>query len=184
MRPGSDLSSHAGGRAGLVAFFVAPLLALAGCGGVSQNTTAQGAAAPTRAQTASAPASSPSSVSATGQAPCDLLSQQDAEAAVGQALAPDPSNDRSASCNYVSSDNLGYGVSVTPGSWDSLKTEAGDAPHVSGIGDEALNHDGLFLFVRKGTRGFALNMRDHSSSPDARLAKARELALKIVARFI
>ncbi|GAC1574482.1 MAG: hypothetical protein NVS3B24_01660 [Candidatus Dormibacteria bacterium] len=173
--------AHTCGRAWLGPLVLAPLVALAGCGAASTGS----AIVTTPAQGSAAASPTPPQVVGSSAAPaaCDLLSQQDAQASVGQTLVPDPSNEKSSSCNYVSTDNLGYGVSVTLGSWDSLMTEAGDAPHVSGVGDDALTHDGIFLYVRKGTRGFVLNMRDHSTSPEARLARAKELALKLLPRF-
>ncbi|MFN2464600.1 MAG: hypothetical protein ABR573_11955 [Candidatus Dormibacteria bacterium] len=172
---------NAGARAWVGPAILVPLVALVGCG----SAPSKAASTQAHARAVGAPVSSPTTTETTtaALAACDLLTLQDAQTAVGQTLVPDPSNDKATSCNYVSTDNLGYGVSVTPGTWDSLLAEAGDAPHVSGIGDEALNHDGQFLYVRKGTRGFVLNVRDHSTAPEQRLATAKVLALKLVARF-
>ena len=118
---------------------------------------------------------------------CDLLTQADAEAAVGQPLPKNTVNLTLGMCDHNSPD-FSAGVSLTVGDWESIKGAAVAGSHqpeaVSGVGDEALRLGGT-LYVRRGSEGFLLSL--HGSKidplPDKGLAMNKALALRVLAHF-
>ncbi|HEY0512096.1 MAG TPA: hypothetical protein VGH73_09340 [Thermoanaerobaculia bacterium] len=121
---------------------------------------------------------------------CELMTQPEAEAAVGQALPKATENSVLGMCTR-SADDFSAGADLTVGEWQSMKAAATSrsvpAP-VSGVGDEALNlngSNGSLLYVRKGSKGFLLVLNgpkiDHL--PDHGLAREKDLASKIVSRL-
>jgi hypothetical protein len=146
---------------------------------------------------ATAPASA-GQVAASGAAaprnPCGLLTQADAEGAVGAALPQNSATAALGMCGYTSTD-FSEGAQLTVGDWDSIKKAATGGAHqpasVAGIGDEALYFTGQEtgggpLYVRHGQEGFLLVLNgskiDHMPGADA-LAVEEALARKILARF-
>lgn len=124
----------------------------------------------------------------TSRKACQLITRADAEAAAGQPLPQNTTkNEALGMCDFNAAD-FSAGVSLTVGSWDSIKTAMTSGPHppvaVSGIGDEALNLGG-HLAVRKGDEGISVEAHgpkiDHLS--DKGLAAEKQLAAKILARF-
>ena len=130
----------------------------------------------------------------TARKACDLLTQADSEAAVGQPLPKKTENLTLGMCDYNAED-FSAGASLTVGSWDSIKGAATGGAHqpqaTSGIGDEALyfagsEYGGSPLYVRKGDEGFLLKLNgpkiDHMASADAVVVE-KELALKVLGKF-
>jgi len=121
---------------------------------------------------------------------CELMTQPEAEAAVGQTLPNVAENAVLGTCSRAAKD-FSAGADLTVGEWASIKTSAtsGTVPvPVSGVGDEALNlngSNGSLLYVRKGSKGFLLVLNgfriDHS--PDHGLALEKELASKVLSRL-
>jgi hypothetical protein len=167
----------------------------AACGSSTAGTSAsaQGGNAASSQIAGSSAATSNGAAGAATQAPCDLLLQSDVEAAIGQPVKADPLNNQAGMCGYHSTDNMGFGASVTVGPWDSILTAARGGPGsatpipVSGVGDEALTNDSHShnLYVRKGSQGFLLSALSQStlSSADGQLSLEKELALKVVAKL-
>jgi hypothetical protein len=130
--------------------------------------------------------------SSDASAPCALVTQAEAEDAVGQPLTAGVENAPLGMCTYNSSD-LAAGVQLTVGSWDSMAAAAhgngADLTAVTGVGDEALNLNGpdgpSLLYVRKGSTGFLLTMEGPNidSLPDHGLAKEEALAALILPRL-
>ena len=127
----------------------------------------------------------------TARKPCDLLTREDSEAAVGQPLPKNNVNIEVGTCDYTA-DDLSASTHVTVASWEQVKKEATTGPHqhvaISGIGDEAFNvvWSGLsILYVRRGDEGFALTVssRKIDALLDHGLAAEKALALKIIGRF-
>jgi hypothetical protein len=137
----------------------------------------------------SAPAATGSPAASSIKA-CELMTQPEAEAAVGQALPKVTENGTLGMCTR-SAEDFSAGADLTVGEWESMKTAATSrsAPvSVSGVGDEALNlngSNGSLLYVRKGTQGFLLVLNgpkiDHLA--DHGLAQEKDLASKIVSRL-
>lgn len=150
----------------------------------AQGVTEAGTSAP-----ASAPAATGSPAASSIKA-CELMTQPEAEAAVGQALPKVTENGTLGMCTR-SAEDFSAGADLTVGEWESMKTAATSrsAPvSVSGVGDEALNlngSNGSLLYVRKGTKGFLLVLNgpkiDHLT--DHGLAQEKDLASKIVSRI-
>jgi hypothetical protein len=123
---------------------------------------------------------------------CALLTRPDAEVAVGQPLPQNTTRNLALGmCDYNAAD-FSAGVSVTVGSWESIKnaaTSGNPRPDaISGIGDEALNlngSNGSSLYVRKGDEGFLLTLNGPKidSLPDHGLAAETVLAQKVLAKF-
>ncbi len=121
---------------------------------------------------------------------CELMTQPEAEAAVGQTLPNVAENPVLGTCSRTAKD-FSAGADLTVSDWASIKTSAasGTAPlPVSGVGDEALNlngSNGSLLYVRKGSKGFLLVLNgfriDHS--PDHGLALEKDLAAKILPKI-
>jgi hypothetical protein len=149
----------------------------------AQGVTDVGKAAPAAAAATGGPAVA--SLKA-----CELMTQPEAEAAVGQPLPKVTENAVLGMCTRTAED-FSAGADLTVGEWESMKTAAtsGKAPvSISGVGDEALNlngSNGSLLYVRKGSKGFLLVLNgpkiDHSA--DHGLAQEKELASKIVSRL-
>ena len=127
----------------------------------------------------------------TARKPCDLLTREDSEAAVGQPLPKNNVNIEAGTCDYTA-DDLSASTHVTVASWDQVKKEATTGPHkataIGGVGDEAFNvvWSGLsILYVRRGDEGFALTVgsRKIDALPDHGLAAEKALALKVLGRF-
>ena len=118
---------------------------------------------------------------------CDLLTQTDAEAAVGQTLPKNTVNLTLGMCDYNSAD-FSAGASITIGDWESIKAASVAGVHqpqaVSGVGDEALRLGGT-LYVRKGTEGFLLDMHGPKIDPlpDKGLAMNKTLAQRVLAHY-
>ena len=140
-------------------------LLLAACGGGSSNNAA--AAAGSTANVAANPAAASD--------PCSLLTQAEVETAVGQHLSAGLSDPTLGDCSWSSSD-FTANVDLTVSTWSAIQTAAtanGHTPDpIPGIGDEALNNDGL-LSVRSGDTGFLLTIGGPTidSSPDSGLAQ-------------
>ena len=130
----------------------------------------------------------------TARKACDLLTQADSEAAVGQPLPKKTENITLGMCGY-SSEDFAAGTDLTVGDWESIKNAATSGAHqpisMSGVGDEALYFPGSEtggspLYVRKGDEGFLLDLNgpkiDHMASADA-LVVEKDLALKVLAKF-
>lgn len=176
--------------------------ALAGCGGGSTEPTNAGstaAGAERGSATTSDPAATDESLRARGIAAgvvssrkaCELLTQADAEAAVGQPLPKHSENVTLGMCTYTA-DDFSAGAELTVGDWESIKaaaTSGTPAPDsIPGVGDEALNlngRNGSHLYVRKGDEGFLLTLNGPKIDPlpDHGLAAEKDLALKILGRF-
>ena len=126
----------------------------------------------------------------TARKACDLLTQADSEAAVGQPLPKQKENLTLGMCQY-NTDDFSAGASITVGSWESIKNAATGGAHqpqaISGVGDEALalSSNGSNLYVRKGDEGFLVEAYGPKMNglPDKGLAKEQELALKILGKF-
>jgi hypothetical protein len=121
---------------------------------------------------------------------CEMLTQPEAEAAVGQALPKATENGALGMCTR-SADDFSAGADLTVGEWDAMKTAASSrtAPTpVSSVGDEALNlngSNGSLLYVRKGSKGFLLTLHGPKIDklPDHGLTQEKDLASKIVTRL-
>ena len=176
---------------GLAAITIA-IGALAACsGGSSPSSKASDPAATTvaSADSASTNASDPAAAVLTARKPCDLLTREDSEAAVGQSLPKKLEFLAAGSCDYSAEDNSA-GASISVGSWEEAKRAAtGGSPHpvaISGVGDEALALESTGgLYVRKGDKGFHVGVYGPkiNAAGDHGLAKAKELALKILGKF-
>jgi hypothetical protein len=137
---------------------------------------------------ASAPTGSPAAASSIKA--CELMTQPEAEAAVGQALPKTTETSALGMCTRTAAD-FSAGADLTVGEWESMKTAATSSSvpvSVSGVGDEALNlngSNGSLLYVRKGSKGFLLVLNgpkiDHL--PDHGLAQEKDLASKIVSKL-
>lgn len=124
--------------------------------------------------------------------PCDLLTQADSEATVGQPLPKKNEILTLGTCDY-SVEDYSAGTSLSLGSWEEVKATATGGPHqplaISGVGDEALalNTQGSasILYVRKGDEGFFVKVSGPkvNGSFNEGLAKEKELALKVLAKF-
>ena len=124
--------------------------------------------------------------------PCDLLTQADSEATVGEPLPKRQENISLGSCDY-SLEDFSAGTSLTVGSWESIKATATAGPHkpeaVSGVGDEALalspQGSASILYVRKGGEGFFVEVSGPkvNGSFEEGLTKEKELALKVLSKF-
>ncbi len=118
---------------------------------------------------------------------CDLLTQADAEAAVGQTLPKNTVNLTLGMCDHNSAD-FSAGARLTIGDWESIRGAAVAGSHqpqaVSGVGDEAL-HLGGTLYVRRGNEGFLLNLHGPKIDPlpDKGLAMNKALAMRILAHY-
>ncbi len=170
---------------------------LAACsGGRSSSSKASDPAAATvaGADGASTNASDPATAITTARKPCDLLTREDSEAAVGQPLPQNTVNLTLGMCDYNAAD-FTAGASLTMSSWESIKNAATGGAHqpqaISGVGDEALyfagsEQGGSPLYVRKGDEGFLLVLNgpkiDSMASADA-LVVEKELALKVLGKF-
>lgn len=118
---------------------------------------------------------------------CDLLTQADAEAAVGETLPKNTVNLTLGMCDHNSAD-FSTGASLTIGDWESINAAAVAGVHqpqaVSGVGDEALRLGGR-LYVRKGNEGFMLSLHGPKINPlpDDGLAVNKALALRVLAHY-
>ena len=118
---------------------------------------------------------------------CNLLTQADAEAAVGQTLPKNTVNLTLGMCDYNAQD-FSAGASLTVGDWESIKAAAVAGAHqpqaVSGVGDDAL-HLGGTLYVRKGKEGFLLDLHGPKIDPlpDKGLAMNKALAQRVLAHY-
>ena len=120
---------------------------------------------------------------------CDLLTQADAEAAVGQALPKNKANLTLGYCAHNSPD-FSAGARLTVGDWESIKSMAVAGSYqpqaISGVGDEALwlEVEGN-LYVRKGNEGFSLSLYGPKINPlpDKGLPAYKSLALRILAHY-
>ena len=134
------------------------------------------------------------SAAATPRNPCALLTQADAEGAVGAALPQNSVTAALGMCGYTSAD-FTEGAQLTVGDWDSIKKAATSGAHqptaVGGVGDEALYFTGQEtgagpLYVRHGQEGFLIVLNgpkiDHMPGADA-MAAEKALARRILARF-
>lgn len=167
------------------AVLVTAAVALGACGG---DKPAQGVAVAEAGK--AAPAATDGGPAGSAIKACQLMTQPEAEAAVGQALPKVTENSVLGMCTR-SADDFSAGADLTAGEWQSMKAAATSRSvptPVSGVGDEALNlngSNGSLLYVRKGSKGFLLVLNgpkiDHS--PDHGLAQEKDLALKIVARL-
>jgi hypothetical protein len=165
---------------------VAMVVTFSACG---VDKPAQGVAEAGTSAPASAPTATGSPAASSIKA-CELMTQPEAEAAVGQALPKVTENGTLGMCTR-SAEDFSAGADLTVGEWESMKTAATSrsAPvSVSGVGDEALNlngSNGSLLYVRKGTKGFLLVLNgpkiDHLA--DHGLAQEKDLASKIVSRL-
>jgi len=123
---------------------------------------------------------------------CDVLTREDAEAAVGQPLAHTTTkNIALGMCDHTTED-FSAGASITVGTWDSMKQAAtsGRKPPdaIADVGDEALNlngSNGSNLYVRKGAEGFLLTLNGPAIDPlpDHGLEAEKVLARKVLAKF-
>ena len=149
---------------------------------------------PTAASGPSAAQPVAASATAAPRDPCGLLTQADAEAAVGAALPQKSATEALGMCGYGSAD-FSNGAQLTVGDWDSIKKAATGGAHqpaaISGVGDEALYFTGQEtgagpLYVRHGQEGFLLVLNgskiDHMPGADA-MAAEEALAQKVLARF-
>ena len=164
-------------------------LSLTGCGGHSTPSAHSGgtlpaAGSPTSQPPAASPGAGPSH-------PCALLTQAEAAAAVGQPVNAGVENAPLGMCTYASAD-FAAGADLTVSTWDSMVAAAngGNGPPspVSGVGDQALNHNGAggsLLYVRKGTAGFLLTLDSPTIQhlPDHGLAKEEAVAALILPRL-
>jgi hypothetical protein len=175
-------------------------LLLGACGGASTPaaTSAPNGAAtapaqnPTPGSGTAAPSTKPPSGggTATGGSvdPCSLLTQAEVDTAVGQPLGPGNQSLLPGECSWTTTD-VTAGVDVQVSDWAQTKTAA-TAPgihpiSVSGVGDEALYHQGN-LYVRKGDAGFLVSIfgpHIDFSKPDGGLAQAKVLAAAILGRL-
>ena len=129
--------------------------------------------------------------SATARKPCDLMTREDSEAAVGQPLL-DKTDNNLGICHREAED-FSAGTSISVGDWEGVKelvTDGSTPPAaISGVGDEAFNiiigRTAPELFVRKGDEGFLVEVhgRKIDALPDHGLEKEKELALKILGKF-
>ena len=191
---------------GLAAIAIA-IGALAACsGGSSQSSKTSDPAATTGTteDSTSANASDPAATnkqlrdtlvangSMSARKPCDLLTQADSEATVGEPLPKKKENLTLGACDY-SVEVYSAGTSLTVGSWEEVKATATGGPHkpqaISGVGDEALtlspHGSASILYVRKGGEGFFVEVSGPkvNGSFEEGLAKEKELALKVLAKF-
>ena len=120
---------------------------------------------------------------------CDLLTQADAEAAVGQTLPKNTVNLTLGYCAHNSPD-FSAGASLTVGDWASIKSMAVAGSHqplsISGVGEEALWLEVAGkLYVRKGNEGFMLDLHGPKINPlpDKGLAVYKPLALRVLAHY-
>jgi hypothetical protein len=180
------MTSHSRLKAVLWTALSAAAVTLGACGAdkPAQGVTEADKPAPA---TAASPAPSPAGSSIKA---CELMTQPEAEAAVGQALPGTTENGALGMCTRSAAD-FSAGADLTVGEWDSMKTAAtsGSAPvPVSGVGDEALNlngSNGSLLYVRKMSKGFLLVLHGPKIDglPDHGLAQEKDLASKIVSRL-
>jgi hypothetical protein len=129
--------------------------------------------------------------STTTRKPCDLMTREDSEAAVGQPLL-DKTDNNLGMCHREAEDSSA-GTSISVGDWEGVKelvTDGSTPPEaISGVGDEAFNivigKTAPELFVRKGDDGFLVEVHGPKidALPDHGLAKEKELALKILGKF-
>jgi hypothetical protein len=122
-----------------------------------------------------------------GSDPCSLLTQAEAETAVGQPLGVGKQTATLDDCAWSSTD-FTANVDVTVSSWSAIKTAATANGHtpasVTGVGDEALTN-GPLLSVRKGDAGFLLVIGGPNidSRADHGLAQEKVLAAAILGRM-
>ena len=176
---------------GLAAITIA-IGALAACsGGSSPSSKASDPAATTvaSADSASTNASDPAAAVLTARKPCDLLTREDAEAAVGQPLPKKTEILVMGSCDY-SAEDVSAGAGISVGSWEQAKAAAtSGSPKpvaMSGVGDEALALKSTGgVYVRKGDKGLhvAVFGPKINAAGDYGLAESKELALKIIGKF-
>ncbi len=163
------------------------VLAAAACSS-STSTPAGGSAATDAGGGETGPGTTPT----TTKAPCELLVQAEAEAAIGDTLPANAEDKVLRTCQWTTADFVS-GADITLGDWDSIKTAAnagkGVPVAISGVGDEALNLNGAggpsLLYVRKGSEGFLLVLSGTmvDALADHGLTLEKELALKVIARF-
>ncbi len=161
---------------------------LASCSGSSKTSAPTGARSTpvtsTPAETTAAAAGSISAPHAGTRKPCALLTQAEAESAVGQPLTAGVEY-AGILCAYRSSDYSGASVDLTVGSWDSINDAAhADSPPpspINGVGDQALS--GMGLSVRKGSAGFVLLVGCPNIGSDQELAEEKTLATLILPRL-
>jgi hypothetical protein len=179
-------TSHFRSKAVLWTAVAVTAVTLGACGGgkPAEGVAEAGKPAP---ETAGGPAASSAGSSIKA---CELMTQPEAEAAVGQALPKVTENTVLGMCTRSAAD-FSAGADLTVGEWESMKTAAtsrGVPASISGVGDEALNlngSNGSLLYVRKGNKGFllVLNGPKIDGLPDHGLAQEKDLASKIVSRL-
>lgn len=162
------------------ACLVASAACLSAC---SKPAAATEAGGPAVASAASAPRNA-----------CSLLTQADAEGALGAALPQKSATEPLGMCGYTSAD-FSEGAQLTVGDWDSIRKAATSGTRqpaaVDGVGDEARYFTGKEtgagpLYVRHGQEGFLLVLNgskiDHMPGADAQAAE-EALARRVLARF-
>lgn len=161
---------------------------LASCSGSSKTSAPTGTSSTpvtsTPAETTTAATSSTSAQKAASSKPCALLTQAEAERAVGHPLTAGVEY-AGILCAYRSSDYSGASVDLTVGRWDSINDAVhADSPPpspINGVGDQALS--GLGLSVRKGSAGFVLLVSCPNVGSDQELAEEKALATLILPRL-
>ena len=121
----------------------------------------------------------------TTKKPCEYMARGDAEAALELKLPNTNEGTPPGECDYMTAEF--YGAALGMGTWDGAKMAAssGHPKPVAGVGDEALWIGRGHLYVRKGDAGFliAINGPAVDALPDEGLAKAKTLALTILAKM-
>lgn len=117
--------------------------------------------------------------------PCEYMARADAEAAIELKLPNTNEGMPPGECDYTTAEF--YGAALGLGPWESVKmaASAGHSKPIAGVGDEALWIGRGHLYVRKGDAGFmiAINGPAVDALPDEGLAKAKTLALTILAKM-
>jgi len=116
------------------------------------------------------------------------MARADAETAVGQALPKTREDIAAGECDYTM-DDFSAGATLRVGDWKDISYGATHGSHpsvsISNVGDEALNlngSQGSDLFVRKGDRGFHLELSGPhiDGLADHGLEQEKALALRIL----
>lgn len=159
---------------------VASVLLLAACGA----STGGGGSAPSTPANPGGPAGSASG--APQRIACELLSNADAQAALGKPVGAPSTTGNPHSCSYRGTDGQGLltlNTISTRHVAEIVAQNVSGAP-VSGLGDEAFYAGGAReLVVVKGDSGFSIVLAVSALDPNQTLAKAKELAQKVLAKL-
>jgi Protein of unknown function (DUF3558) len=160
---------------------------LAGCsGGPSTSSGAPGGAAGTGTGAATGSTAAESASTADKLDPCGLLTTDQVTTALGEAPAPGKRTQvfDTPKCEWEPASGHNGTVTLEVGPWvgdPGIKPLNTGTP-VSGIGDQADDHRGTGLYIRKGSRGFwiwVFNVRSQSS----RLDLEKQLAVIVLAKL-